>query len=69
MSCSNKSNANKMYITEDLTTYRQQLVSKIQIARIESFWTNDGENVLKKTSNSPKVMGQCFEDIYSEINN
>jgi hypothetical protein len=46
-----------MYITEDLTTYRQQLVSKIQIARIESFWTNDGENVLKKTSNSPKVMG------------
>jgi hypothetical protein len=38
-----KSNANKIYITEDLTKYRQQLVSKIQIARkerrIDSFWT------------------------------
>jgi predicted nuclease with TOPRIM domain len=30
-----KSNANKIYITEDLTRYRQQLVSKIQIARKE----------------------------------
>ena len=68
-----KSNANKIYITEDLTRYRQQLVSKIQIARkerrIDSFWTNDGRIFLKKTSNSPKVMIKCVEDIYSTINN
>ena len=41
-----KLNANKIYITEDLTRYRQQLVFKIQIARkekkIEPFWTNAG---------------------------
>ena len=68
-----KSNANKIYITEDLTRYRQQLVSKIQIARkerrIDSFWTNDGRIFLKKTSNSPKVMIKCVEDIYATINN
>jgi hypothetical protein len=47
--------------------------SKIQIARkerrIDSFWTNDGRIFLKKTSNSPKVMIKCVEDIYSTINN
>ena len=68
-----KSNTNKIYITEDLTRYIQQLVSKIQIARkerrIDSFWTNDGRIFLKKTSNSPKVMIKCVEDIYSTINN
>lgn len=68
-----KSNANRIYITEDLTRYRQQLVSKIQIARkerkIESFWTNDGRLFLKKTSNSPKVLIKCVEDINYAINN
>jgi general stress protein 26 len=53
--------------------YRQQLASKIQIARkerkIDSFWTYDGQIFLKKTSNSPKVMIKCVEDIYSAINN
>jgi hypothetical protein len=58
-----KSNANKIYITQDLTRYIQQLVSKIQIARkerrIDSFWTNDGRIFLKKTSSEVMSIFRC----------
>ena len=61
-----KGDPDRIFITEDLTMYRQSVITEISKAkrsgRVKSFWTNDGRIFLKLTENGPKHLIKCHED-------
>ena len=62
-----KNNPSKIFITEDLTKFRQSLVKDLNIHKrqhkIHSFWTFDGRIFAKKLSTSNKVVIAGHRDI------
>ena len=57
----------KVFITEDLTRYRQIIVAKIADAKrskhIHSFWTNDGRIFIKLDDEGPKHIIRGIRDL------
>lgn len=62
-----KNNPNKIFITEDLTKPRQELIQRLGQLRksgdISSFWTMDGRVFVKESDFSPKTLISSHEDI------
>ena len=62
-----KGDQDKIFVTEDLTKYRQSLVSEIASAKragqVHTFWTNDGRIFLKKDRYGEKHLIRSFEDL------
>ena len=62
-----KGNEDNVFITEDLTKYRQDLIKDILVAKragkVAAFWTSDGRIFLKETEDGPKTIIKCFEDL------
>ncbi|CAC5426786.1 HSPA4 [Mytilus coruscus] len=62
-----KNNFERIFITEDLTKTRQNLVKRLNARKkakeIHSFWTFDGRTYAKKTQDSAKVMVKSIEEI------
>ena len=62
-----KGDNDKIFVTEDLTKYRQSLVSEIASAKragqVHTFWTNDGRIFLKKDRYGEKHLIRSFEDL------
>ncbi|KAK3107762.1 hypothetical protein FSP39_021717 [Pinctada imbricata] len=62
-----KGDTDRIFITEDLTTYRQRIISEISQAKrqgqVSSFWTNDGRIFVKVSDQSPKRLIKCHEDL------
>ncbi|XP_061165043.1 uncharacterized protein LOC133174018 [Saccostrea echinata] len=67
-----KNNANKIFVTEDLTKYRQSIVSKIIQAKnakiIHSFWTYDGRIFLKFEQYGDRFEVTSLEELGNLIN-
>ncbi|KAK3104643.1 hypothetical protein FSP39_006965 [Pinctada imbricata] len=55
-----KDDSSRIFITEDLTHYRQEIISEISKAKrarkVYSFWTNDGRIFIKTTERGPKIL-------------
>ena len=66
-----KGDSDRIFITEDLTKYRQGLVAEIASAKraqlVTSFWTNDGRIFLKKDQRGRKHLIRSYEDLYSLV--
>lgn len=62
-----KSNADRIFVTEDLTKHRQSIVKELNIARkakkISSFWTFDGRIFAKVTQESGKQLIKNLDDV------
>ena len=62
-----KSNADRIFVTEDLTKHRQSIVKELNIARktkkISSFWTFDGRIFAKVTQESSKQLIKNVDDV------
>ena len=62
-----KSNADRIFVTEDLTKHRQSIVKELNIARkakkISSFWTFDGIIFAKVTQESGKQLIKNLDDV------
>lgn len=62
-----KNNSDKIFITEDLTRYRQSIVSKLIEAKkrksILSFWTFDGRIYIKMEQNGEKLEVTSLDEI------
>ena len=56
-----------IFITEDLTRYRQQIVQELSKAKkakkVHSFWTNDGRIFAKLSERGSKFMIRSLEDL------
>ena len=56
-----------VFITEDLTRYRQQIVQELSKAekskKVHSFWTNDGRIFAKLSERGNKFMIHSLEDL------
>ena len=62
-----KGDEDNVFITEDLTKYRQDLIKDIIVAKkagkVAAFWTSDGRIFIKETEEGPKQIIKCFEDL------
>ena len=62
-----KDNPSKIFITEDLTKFRQSLVKELNDLKkkhkISSFWTYDGRIFVKRTQTSDKVIVSTIQDL------
>ena len=62
-----KFNADRIFVTEDLTKHRQSIVKELNIARkakkISSFWTFDGRIFAKVTQESGKQLIKNLDDV------
>ena len=62
-----KDNSDKIFVTEDLTRYRQTIIRELnklkKANRVNSFWTLDGRIFVKTTYESPKQLIKCIDDI------
>lgn len=62
-----KSNADRIFVTEDLTKHRQSIVKELNIARkakkISSFWTFDGRIFAEVTQESGKQLIKNLDDV------
>ena len=62
-----KSNAHRIFVTEDLTKHRQSIVKELNIDRkakkINSFWTFDGRIFAKVTQESGKQLIKNLDDV------
>ena len=62
-----KGNEDNVFVTENLTKYRQDIIKDILVAKkagkVASFWTSDGRIFLKETIDGPKELIKCFEDL------
>lgn len=62
-----KNNSDKIFITEDLTRYRQSIVSKLIEAKkrksILGFWTFDGRIYIKMEQNGEKLEVTSLDEI------
>jgi seryl-tRNA synthetase len=62
-----KSNADRIFVTEDLSKHRQSIVKELNIARkakkISSFWTFDGRIFAKVTQESGKQLIKNLDDV------
>lgn len=67
-----KNNSDKIFITEDLTRYRQSIVSKLIEAKkrksILSFWTFDGRIYIKMEKNGEKLEVTSLDEIHRLFN-
>ncbi|XP_062588513.1 uncharacterized protein LOC134250176 [Saccostrea cucullata] len=67
-----KNNVNKIFVTEDLTKYRQALVSKIIQAKkseiVHSFWTYDGRIFINFEKKGHRYEVRSFEDLENLLN-
>ena len=62
-----KLNNSSLFIPEDLTRYRQQIVQELPKAKkakkVHSFWTNDGRIFAKLSERENKFMIRSLEDL------
>ena len=62
-----KDNPDGIFITEDLTRFRQSIVSVIAGAKraghVHAYWTNDGRIFLKKTDEGPKHLIRSLQQV------
>jgi hypothetical protein len=62
-----KNNKDNIFITEDLTKFRQSIIKELntqkKAKRLNSFWTFDGRIFAKKTDDSRKTFIRCIQDI------
>ncbi|KAK3090419.1 hypothetical protein FSP39_011709 [Pinctada imbricata] len=62
-----KTDPDRIFITEDLTRYRQSIVSNISRAKksrhVHSFWTNDGRIFLKLSESGEKHLVRSVADL------
>lgn len=67
-----QNNSDKIFITEDLTRYRQSIVSKLIEAKkrksILSFWTFDGRIYIKMEQNGEKLEVTSLDEINRLLN-
>ncbi|KAK3106542.1 hypothetical protein FSP39_022287 [Pinctada imbricata] len=63
-----KGDADKLYITEDLTKYRQSLINEIgnakKAGKVHSFWTNDGRVFIKLSEGGRKHLINSIEHLH-----
>jgi len=61
----------KIFMTEDLTSYRRRIINHLSKAKIEghvdSFWNNDGWIVFKLLSDDKKILNKDLNELYSYI--
>jgi hypothetical protein len=62
-----KNNKDNIFITEDLTKFRQSIIKELnaqkKAKKLNSFWTFDGRIFAKKTDDSRKTFIRCIQDI------
>ena len=58
-----KLNNSSLFITEDLTRYRQQIKKAKKAKKVHSFWTNDGRIFAKLSERGNKFMIRSLEDL------
>ncbi|KAK3087090.1 hypothetical protein FSP39_001500 [Pinctada imbricata] len=62
-----KTDPDRIFITEDLTRYRQSIVSNISRAKksrhVHFFWTNDGRIFLKLSESGEKHLVRSVADL------
>ncbi|KAK3106950.1 hypothetical protein FSP39_003755 [Pinctada imbricata] len=62
-----KNDSSRIFVTEDLTSYRQEIVSEIAKAKragkVFAFWTNDGRIFIKTSSDGPKYLIRSLHDL------
>ena len=61
-----KNNKDNIFITEDLTKFRQSIIKELntqkKAKKLNSFWTFDGRIFAKKTDDSRKTFIRCIQD-------
>ncbi|KAK3088300.1 hypothetical protein FSP39_017270 [Pinctada imbricata] len=61
----------KIFITEDLTSYRQSIIRYISAAKrdrkIASYWTNDGRIFVKLSERGSKILIRSVEDLHATL--
>ncbi|KAK3107155.1 hypothetical protein FSP39_008276 [Pinctada imbricata] len=62
-----KNHSSRIFVTEDLTRYRQEVVNEITKAKragkVHSFWTTDGRIFLKTSENGHKIMIRSIAEL------
>ena len=66
-----KNDNDHVFITEDLTSYRQEIVSEMSDAKragkLHSFWSNDGRLFIKQYERSRKILISSIDELHSAV--